>query len=553
MRTEEENRKLSDMLFSDTEMSPEDIFNLYPKRNLKEGAMVLRFAPSPTGFLHIGGVLSGLISSWMSKQSKGISILRIEDTDKTREIENGVRIIVEGLSEFGIHFDEGVSSDGADIGMYGPYMQSKRLNIYRVFAKEMVKRGFAYPCFLTKEDLEKIRLKQVELGVRTGCYGDWAKWKNADFDEVKERLENGDKYVIRLASSGRFENTFEFVDLIKGKSTLHENDMDAVLLKSDGYPTYHFAHPIDDTLMGITHVIRGDEWFSSVPLHVELFEKLGFTQIPYAHIPTLMKIDNGGKRKLSKRKDPEADVEYYASHGYPPEGITEYLLNLANSNFYDWRKQNPKADLDEFKISFEKFNKAGALFDIDKLNDVCKEYIASLSGEDLYERVLNWSKKYNSQMYELLLNNKEYNIKVLNIERTGKKIRKDFVKYEDVYEQIKMFNGEIEEYEDITDRIEKEEQVRILREYLGNYKQDENAEVWFENLKAISKKLGYCADRNEFENNARKYKGMVSDVAMVVRVAVTGKTKSPDLYQVMNVLGESEVKSRIERYISKMI
>jgi len=553
MRTDEENKKLSEILFSNVKKSPDDIFKQYTKRKLKDGAMVLRFAPSPTGFLHVGGVFSALISSWMSRQSGGISILRIEDTDKTREIENGVRIIVDGLSDFNIHFDEGVLADGSDLGKYGPYMQSKRLDIYKVFAKEMVKNGFAYPCFLTEEELEEIRTKQVELGVRTGCYGDWAKWRNASFSEITQELEKGKKYVIRLASTGRFEKTFDFVDLIKGRSTIHENDMDVVLLKSDGYPTYHFAHPIDDTLMGITHVIRGDEWFSSVPLHVELFEKLGFTRIPYAHIPTLMKMDNGGKRKLSKRKDPEADVEYYTKHGYPPEGITEYLLNLANSNFYDWRKQNPSAYLTEFRISFEKFNKAGALFDMDKLNDICKEFIASLSGEELYERVYDWSKKYNSELYELLSKNREYSIKVLNIERTGEKIRKDFVKYEDVYEQIKILTIGINEFDDISDKISKDEQVRILKRYLENYTQRKDANAWFENLKLIANDLGYCTDRKEFENNVGKYKGMVGDVAMVIRVAITGKTKSPDLYQIMDVLGEDEVRKRIEGYIDKMV
>ncbi|MGI5898224.1 MAG: glutamate--tRNA ligase [Candidatus Dojkabacteria bacterium] len=552
MRTNDENKKLADILFPDVTESREDIFKKYPKREITADSMVLRFAPSPTGFLHIGGVFTSLISTWLARQTNGISILRIEDTDKSREVKGGVDLIVNGLKEFGISFDEGVMGVDKEIGEYGPYMQSKRLDIYKVFAKDMVSKGYAYPCFLTSDELEDIRKKQCELGERTGCYCDWAKWKNASLDEIIEKLDSGTDYVIRLNSTGDFNKTFELTDLVKGRVTLHENDMDAVLLKSDGYPTYHFAHPIDDTLMGITHIFRGDEWFSSVPLHVELFEKLGFTQLPYVHISPLMKLDNGNKRKLSKRKDPEASVEYYALHGYPTNGFVEYLLNLANSNFYDWRKQNPNADLEEFNLSIEKLNRAGALFDIVKLDDTCKEYIATLSAEELYDKALNWSEKHHEKLHSILVNNKEFCIKILNIERTGEKIRKDIVKYEDVYDQFKMFFDDLMEYEDISEKVSKDEQRKIIERYIENYTEAGSSDDWFNDLKKIAKELGYCTDRKEYEKNKEKYKGIVGDVAMVLRVALTGRTRTPDLYQIMMVLGKEKVVSKLKEYIGRL-
>lgn len=552
MRTEDENKKLADILFPDVKDSREDILDRYPKRNLPSDSMVLRFAPSPTGFLHIGGVFTSLVSVSLARQSNGISILRVEDTDKGREVENGVDLIVNGLKEFDISFDEGAMGDGKECGEYGPYMQSRRLNIYRVFAKDMVANGMAYPCFLTSEELNGIRERQVELGERIGCYGVWAKWKNATFSEIEKELETGVKFVIRLNSTGDFSKTFELTDMVKGRVTLHENDMDAVLLKSDGFPTYHFAHPIDDTLMGVTNVFRGDEWFSSVPLHVELFEKLGFEQIKYAHISPLMKIDNGGKRKLSKRKDPESSIEYYGVHGYPVDGFTEYLLNLINSNFYDWRKENPTSNIRDFKISVEKLNRSGALFDIVKLNDVCKEYIASLSAEELYERVLDWSERYHAELHNLLVKDREFCIKILGIERSGEKIRKDIVKYEDVFEQFKMFFDDLMEYEDISERVSKGEQRRILERYVERYTEVGSSDEWFDDLKSIATELGYCTDRREYEGNEEKFKGMVGDVAMVLRVALTGRTRTPDLYQIMMVLGKDRVIRKMNEYMGSL-
>ncbi len=540
MRTTEDNVMLSQLLFPDVVETPQDVLSRYPRRELEEGAMVLRFAPSPTGFLHIGTVYMGMINTIIAKQTKGISILRIEDTDKNREVENGVVTIVNGLKNFGINFDEGMVDENQSKGEYGPYIQSKRLDIYKVFAKEMVAKGNAYPCFVTEEELEEIRKKQEEMGVRTGYYGKWAKWRDASLEDIKGMLDKGEKFVIRLYSTGDIKKSFNMTDLIKGGVTLRENDMDAVLLKSDGFPTYHLAHPIDDILMGITLVTRGDEWFSSVPLHVELFQKLGFKQIPYAHFSPLMKTENGSKRKLSKRKDPEADVKFYIENGYPIEGVKEYLLNIANSNFYDWKIQNPEKSSTEFALRLDKFNRAGALFDIVKLDDMCKNYIASLSAERVYEQALAWSEVYDKEVANVLKENKDYCIKIFGIERDGPKVRKDIVKYSDIKEQLFIFFDEMFddiEYENISERIGRDIQKNILEKYLEVFEISNSVEAWFEGVKKLAEELGVKA----------------GEVAMVLRVAITKRTKSPDLYQIISVLGKEKVIERLERYISKVI
>ncbi|HOT61067.1 MAG TPA: glutamate--tRNA ligase [Candidatus Dojkabacteria bacterium] len=540
MRTTEDNVILSQLLFPDVVETPQSMFGKYPKRELPDGAMVLRFAPSPTGFLHIGTVYMGMINTIIAKQTKGVSILRIEDTDKNREVENGVMTIVEGLRNFGIDFDEGMIGDNQSKGKYGPYIQSKRLDIYKVFAKDLVSKGYAYPCFMTERELENIRKEQEEKKLRTGCYGKWAIWRDRSLEDVKAMLEKDEKFVIRLYSTGDIEKSFNMMDLIKGYVTLRENDMDAVLLKSDGFPTYHFAHPIDDILMGITLVTRGDEWFSSVPLHVELFQKLGFKQIPYAHFSPLMKTENGSKRKLSKRKDPEADVQYYISKGYPKEGVKEYLLNIANSNFYDWKIQHPGKSPEEFALRLDKFNKAGSLFDIVKLDDMCKNYIASLSAEQVYDQALTWVEEYDKEVADILKENKDYCIKIFGIEREGPKVRKDIVKYSDIKEQLTIFFDtmfENIEYEDISGIIESTKQKEILEKYLKVFEIPNSVETWFEGVKKLAEEMGV----------------KTGEIAMVLRVAITKKTKSPDLYQVISILGEDKVRERLEKYLGKVI
>lgn len=539
MRTKEQNEQLAQLLFPEVKDCPEDVLSRYPERGTK--GMVLRFAPSPTGFMHIGNVYTGLVCTKLANQTEGVSILRIEDTDKEREIKNGITQIVTGLKGFGVEFDEGMVSETEEKGEYGPYLQSKRLDIYKVFAKDLVSKGYAYPCFMKEEELEEMRKKQEELKVAIGSYGKWAKWRDAEIADIKKELEKGEGFVIRLYSTGDPEKSFNFKDFIKGGVTLRENNMDAVLLKSDGYPTYHLAHPIDDKLMRITHVIRGEEWFSSLPLHIELFNKLGFDLLPYAHVSPLMKLEDGKKRKLSKRKDPEAAVSYYIERGYPKKGILEYLLNIANSNFYDWRIQNPDKSLDEFELKFEKFNSSGALFDIVKLDNICKNYIATLSAEEVYNNALQWAGDFDKEIAKLLEENKKYCIAIFDIERTGGKIRKDIVKFEDVRNQMTIFFDELlskEDVSDIAERVSEEDQKAILTKYLEIFEIGDSPDQWFEKIRNLSKDLG-------FEK--------VGEVAMVLRVAITHRTQTPDLYQVIKVLGEEKVKERIKSYLDLMI
>ena len=547
MRSKEENSNLANLLFPSSKETVEDIFLKYPKRNLKPEQFVLRFAPSPTGFLHLGTVYTSLINTKLANQSDGVCILRIEDTDKSREIEGGVDMIINGLSEFGIEFDESING-----GEYGPYLQSEREDIYKVFAKDMVARGVAYPCFASEKELEGIRKKQEELGVRTGYYGSFAKWRDASFDDIKTALDEGEEFVIRLYSTGDFEKKFDFDDDIKGRCTFSENDMDIVLLKSDGLPTYHFAHPIDDTLMGINLVIRTTEWFPSVPIHLEIFDKLGFERIRYAHPSPLMKMDGGNKRKLSKRKDPEADARSFLIHGYPIVGILEYFLNIMNSNFSDWRRENPGEPFSEFELKLKKFNKSGALFDMIKLEDVCKEYVARLSAQEVYENVFKWAQKNDTGLVKRMEENRGYCIKIFNIEREGDQIRKDIMKWEDVYEQFNIFFDDLYEELDtaeLPENVEKEDVKKIVEMFLDSYDTEDSTDVWFSKIKDIGNELGYTSDYKAYKENPEKFKGKVGDVAMVLRIALTKKRKSPDLHQVMRVMGRQRVEKRLNTFV----
>ena len=553
MRTVDENKLLASLLFRDVKESVEEILKRYPKRKLNEEQLVLRFAPSPTGFVHIGSIYAALINEKLVRQSNGLFLFRAEDTDKEREIENGIEVLVEGIKGFDIKIDEGALSFEKEIGEYGPYIQSKRVEIYRVFAKDLVSKGLAYPCFSTTEELNAIRELQTEKGLRTGYYGEWAKWRDASLDEIKKQLDDGKPFAIRLYSKGNIENKINSKDLIKGGVTLSENDMDSVLLKSDGLPTYHFAHPIDDTLMDISFVLRGDEWLPSQPLHMEIFSALGFKQLQYGHISPLMKLENGGKRKLSKRKDPEADVAYYVKEGYPIGAVKEYLLNIANSNFYDWRIQNPKEDVKEFELKLEKFNKAGALFDMTKLNDVCKEYVSKLSSEELYGMTLSWAKKYSKEIEEKLVNHRDYTVNILNIEREGSKIRKDIAKYSDVLSLLEIFFDDMyEKTEKESLEMSKELQKEILEDFLDVFYPGDAIDEWFGKIKNIATKRGFSTDYKEYEKDPKKFNGKVGDVAMVLRVAITGKQQAPDLYQIIQVMGESRVRERVKGYINSL-
>ena len=551
MIKQQENKEIANLLFPEIVQSKRDILEKYPKRELSDEQLVLRFAPSPTGFIHIGNIYTGLVGYILTKRTEGVFVLRIEDTDKTREVEKGISQIIEGLEYFGIKFDEGMVGENKEKGEYGPYKQSERIGVYKTFAKYLVAKGYAYPCFCTSQELETIRNEQNKLGCKTGYYGKWAKWRDTSLEDVKKELELGTPFVIRLYSKGNIDEKINVKDLIKGGMTLSQNDMDAVLLKSDGLPTYHFAHPIDDTLSHISFVLRGDEWLPSQPLHMEIFEALGFQQIQYGHISPLMKMDKGGKRKLSKRKDPEFAVSYYIEKGYPVEGVKEYLLNIANSNFYDWRIQNPGEDILNFNLKLEKFNKAGALFDITKLNDICKEYISTLSATQVYEYVLEWSGESDPEINKKLINQRDYCIRIFNIEREGDKIRKDIVKWSDVREQFEIFFDDIYIGKEEID-IEKSIQKDILNDFLDTYYFGDSTTEWFSKIQRIAQKYGFCLDSREYSKNPKKYKGKIGDVAMTIRVAVTGRKQTPDLYEVMQVMGESRVRERIKGYINRI-
>ena len=496
----------------------------YPERNLPEGAVVSRFAPSPTGFVHVGGLYQSLVAKEMTKKTGGVFFLRVEDTDQKREVENGVTDIVNSLKDFDMAPDEGMVSETEEIGNYGPYKQSLRKDIYEAYAKYLLAQGKAYPCFCTSEEVEEIRKKQEAAKIRPGYYGVWAKCRN-----------------------------LKHHDVIKGNVDFPENDQDIVIIKADGLPTYHFAHAVDDHLMRTTHVIRSDEWLSSVPLHLQLFHELGFKAPKYAHIAPIMKNDNGNKRKLSKRKDPEAAVSYYKEEGIHPTAVKEYLLNIANSTFENWRRANPDKDMDEFDFNLNKMSVSGALFDMVKLLDIGKTVISKMTAEEVYENSLNWAKEYDKELEEML-EDKEYSLKVLGIERGNKKPRKDISKWSEVKNNIiymydnKFLDEEISyDYAKISD---KEEINKILKLYIDEYFDiDHDKETWFNNIKDLAEKVGYAREVKEFKQEPEKWPGHVGDISTVIRVALTGRQNTPDMYEIMQVLGKESVVNRLNKAI----
>ncbi len=529
----------------------------YPERNLKEGAIVTRFAPSPTGFVHLGSLYQVAIARKMATQTDGVFFLRIEDTDQKREVENGVTGIIESLKDFNLIPDEGMINETEELGNYGPYKQSLRKDIYQSYAKYLLEQGKAYPCFCTTEEVEQIRQKQEAAKIRPGYYGVWAKCRNLTVEEMANKIRNGEDYIIRLKSPGNEEKKIKHHDLIKGNVDFPENDQDIVIIKADGLPTYHFAHAIDDHLMRTTHVIRGDEWLSSIPLHLQLFQMLGFKVPKYAHIAPIMKEDNGGKRKLSKRKDPEAAVSYYAEIGVPAEAVVEYLLNIANSNFEIWRKQNPYAKSSEFELQINKMSVSGALFDMVKILDISKTIISKYSAEKVYNDSILWAEKYDKELENLLKNDKEYTLKVLGIERGNQKPRKDIAKWEDLKENIgymyeeEFFNKEhIYDYQKIND---KEKIKEILTNYLEKYyNENDDKQTWFDKIKELAGSLGYATEVKEYKQNPDIYPGHVGDVSTVIRVALTSKSNTPDMYEIMNVLGSNQVTKRLNYAIENL-
>ena len=543
-------KELADIIFPNVK-DKEYYEEKYPRRELIEGAMVLRVAPSPTGNVHIGTIYQALINKIAAKRSGGVFYARIEDTDQKREIEGGIKQIIDALNDFDVSPDEGMVSEEEWNGNYGPYKQSLRKEIYQSYAKFLLEQGKAYPCFCSQEELNEIRAKQEAAKIRPGYYGAWAKYRNLSVQDAIDKIKNGEPYIIRFKSQGREDKKIKHKDVIKGNIEFPENDQDIVIIKADGLPTYHFAHAIDDHLMGTTHVTRGDEWLSSVPLHLQLFYELGFRAPKYAHTPTLLKNDNGNKRKISKRKDPEAAASYYIEEGIPADAVKEYLLNIANSSFENWRRANSDKDIYDFDFHLNKMSVSGALFDMVKLLDVSKIVISKMSAEEVYEKTYAWAEKYDEELKDIL-KDKEYSLKVLGIERGNKKPRKDIAKWSDVKENIiymydeKYMNSNIEyPYQVINDKSDID---TILKLYLENYyNENDDKQTWFDKIKELAGSLGYASEVKEFKANPGMYKAHVGDVSTVLRVALTGRTNTPDMYEIMQVLGKESIINRFEK------
>ena len=543
-------KKIAELIFSDVDKSTDYYEELYPARDLPEGARVTRFAPSPTGYLHFGGLYAGFASKLTAGTTNGVFMLRIEDTDKKREVEDGVTGIVTGLKAFGVSPDEGVTGFSTEYGKYGPYTQSHRREIYRTFAKKLMEEGKAYPCFCTPEDLDEIRAKQENEDIK-GYYGDYAKCRDLTDDEIVEKINAGVPFTVRLRSTGDISRKIKFDDMIKGKIEMSENVNDVVILKADGIPTYHFAHAIDDHLMHTTHVVRGDEWIASVPLHIELFRACGFKPVKYAHIAPIMKEENGGKRKLSKRKDPEANVSYYIEKGYPEASVKEYMLTILNSNFEEWRKANKTEDISKFPFNLKKMSVSGALFDMVKFNDVSKNVISLMTAKEVYKLVTDWAMDYNEVLYALFVDDKEKATAILNIDRDNPKPRKDIACWEEVENYVSFFYNELYDADyTLPEHINKEDAVEILTKYKEIYSANDTKEEWFNKIKELCSACGFTPNVKEYKQNPDAFKGHVGDVSTVIRVAVTSRTNTPDLYYIMQILGSDEVMNRIDNAIN---
>jgi len=547
--SQEEREALALRLFPETSKTPEEIEALFPPRKLKEGAVVSRMAPSPTGFVHLGNLVQGLTSERMCHQTGGVLFLRVEDTDAKREVPGAIETLISSLSHYGISFDEGASLSG-DQGDYGPYRQRQRKEYYHVFAKKLLLEGLAYPCFCTEDELTEIHNQQEAEKANFGYFGKWAKWRDASFSDILEKLDQNAPWVLRFRSTGSIENKIRFTDLIKGEMELTENDIDHVLLKSDGIPTYHFAHAVDDHLMHTTHVVRGDEWLSTLPFHLQLFRALGFRTPKYLHIGPLMKMDGTSKRKLSKRKDPELALTYYKAEGFPIRSVYEYILTILNSNYEDWRRANPFAPTDSFPFSYKKMNPAGSLFDAMKLLDVSKNVISKMTSDEVLEEVLDWTREFDPELFSLLAEDREKALAILSIGRGGEKPRKDIGTWSEIRFYLGFFYDELFAMgEPIPERTTIEDCIEILSRYKNIYDPEDDAAAWFEKITKLAVEMGYAAKPKEYKNNAEAFKGHVGDVSMVLRIAVTGKSASPDLYSVMKILGKEKVVERLDTCI----
>ena len=540
-------QRLAQLLFPDITTTPEDIEAKYPPRTLPEGAKVTRIAPSPTGFMHLGNLFSAIVSERLAHQSNGVYFLRIEDTDLKRAVEGGVETIIRVFNHYGLGFDEGATIEG-DNGAYGPYRQRQRAVIYQTFAKQLVERGLAYPCFCTEEELNAMREKQQELKINFGYYGEWATWRDRSYEEIEENIKAGKPYVLRFRSNGDPEKRFVHHDLVKGDIELPENDQDIVLLKSDGIPTYHFAHIIDDHFMGTTHVVRGEEWLATLNIHLQLFRTMGWKAPKYVHTAQLMKMDGGSKRKLSKRKDPELSLDFYNAQGYPVPSVLEYLMTLLNSNFEDWRLANPTAPMKDFQFTTKKMGNSGSLFDIDKLKDVSKNTISMMTADEVYDEVTAWAKDFDEQLYSLLTADEAKAKAIFAIGRGGAKPRKDIAIWSEVKDYLAFFYEDLfEAASEYPENVSKEDAAEILRRYLEVYSAADDGEAWFNKVRDLSVELGFAAKPKDFKKNPDQYKGHVGDVSQIIRIAITGRTNSPDLCSVMQILGEDTCKARINQ------
>lgn len=542
---------MAELLLPDIKHAPEYYEELYAPREIKEGARVTRVAPSPTGYLHLGTLFTALVNRICATSTGGVFYTRIEDTDKKREIEGGIENIIDGLNRFNIEIDEGFISGTSEKGDYGPYKQSNRAEIYRTYAKSLIKQGLAYPCFCTAEELDEIRKEQEKARIRTGYHGKYAKHRDITYEEAKRMIDEGLPFVVRLRSGGSEENRITFEDTIKGKIEMPQNDEDFVILKSDGIPTYHFAHAIDDHLMRTTHVLRGDEWISSVPKHIELFKVLGFRPPKYGHISPIMKLDNGAKRKISKRKDPEAAVHFFIELGYEPKSVIEYLMTIAASDFEDWRRANPNADYRDFKFNLKKMSVSGALFDNNKLNDISNIMIAAMSSDEVYDRLTAWAREFDGEFCALLTENPGYTKSILAIDRDGaKKPRKDIAKWSEVKDYYSYFFNSLytPQYE-LPEGITAEDAAAFLEGYKAVYSPLDTREEWFERIKSLCAPLGFAAETKDFKANPQNYKGSAGDLSTVLRIAITSRRNTPDLCSIMATLGKEECVRRINDMI----
>lgn len=542
---------MAQLLFPNELKTPEYYEALYPKRNLPEGARVTRLGPSPTGFIHLGNLFGAITDERLAHQSGGVFFLRIEDTDNKRAVEGAEEVIVNTLSYFGVHFDEGALL-GGEKGDYGPYHQRCRAEIYHTFAKELVLRGLAYPCFCTEEELSSMREKQMALKENFGYYGKWARHRNITFEEAKQYISEGKSFVLRLRAPEKSEKTFTVEDGIRGKLTMPENDQDIVLLKSDGIPTYHFAHVVDDHLMRTTHVVRGEEWLATLPVHVQLFNLFEWELPVYCHTAQLMKFDGGVKRKLSKRKDPELSLDFYKSEGYLPGAVWEYMMTVLNSNFEQWRIENPHTPIDEFKFTTEKMGNSGSLFDIDKLNDVSKNYIATLDAQTVYDYITAWAKDCDAEYFNMLTKDKAFTLAMIAIGRGGEKPRKDIKNWKQSKEFYSFFFDNTFVPEDpYPENVSEDDRKEILQKYLNTYDHRDDQSTWFSKIRTIGEEMGYAPQPKLYKKNPELYKGHVGDVSGVIRIAITGRSNSPDVWCIQQVLGEKRTVERIKKAYEK--